>query len=128
MAELDARALTAALDLFTKTFVVDDKRTQLAKRLATSERRAETLSTLSRWIQTRTAPLEGADKSPAGIRARFGDLTGVLLADDGAQRTTIAKAVELGKQRASLFIADSGSLALITSVDAAPLLCSRLHR
>ena len=126
MNDLDPRALTAALDLFAKTFVVDDKRSQIAKRLATTERRTETLTTLSRWIRTRTAPLEGADKSPAGIRTRFGDLSGVLVADDGAQRTTIAKAIELGKQRASLFIADSGNLALITSVDAAPLLCSKL--
>ena len=126
MADLDARALTAALDLFAKTFVVDDKRNQVAKRLGTHERRAETLTTLARWIRTRTSPLEGADKSPAGIEKRFGELTGVLLAEDGAQRTTIAKAVELGKQRASLFIADSGNLALITSVDAAPLLCSKI--
>jgi hypothetical protein len=126
VADLDAKALTAALDLFAKTFVVDDKRTQVAKRLATADRRVETLTTLPRWIKTRTAPLEGADKSPAGIRTRFGDLTGVLVAEDGAQRTTIAKAVELGKQRASLFVADSGNLALITSVDVAPLLCSRI--
>ena len=126
MADLDARALTAALDLFAKTFVVDDKRSQIAKRLATHERRAETLTTLSRWIRTRTAPLEGADKSPAGIRTRFGDLSGVLVSDGGAQRTTISKAIELGRQRASLFIADSGNLALITSVDSAPLLCSKL--
>ena len=126
MADLDARALAAAVDLFAKTFVVDDKRSQIAKRLATHERRSETLTTLARWIRTRTAPLEGSDKSPAGIRARFGDLSGVLLSGDGAQRTTIANAIELGKQRACLFIADSGNLALITSVDAAPLLCSKL--
>jgi len=126
VADLDTRALTAAIDLFAKTFVVDDKRSQIAKRLATAERRSETLTTLSRWIRTRTAPLEGADQSPAGIRTRFGDLSGVLVAEDGAQRTTIANAIELGKQRASLFIADSGNLALITSVDAAPLLCSKL--
>ena len=126
MADLDARALTAALDLFARTFVVDDKRNQIAKRLATRERRADTLTTLSRWIRTRTEPLEGAEKSPAGIRTRFGDLSGVLVADDGARRVTIANALERGKQRASLFIADSGNLALITSVDAAPLLCSKL--
>lgn len=126
MADLDTRALTAAIDLFAKTFVVDDKRSQIAKRLATAERRSETLTTLSRWIRTRTAPLEGADQSPAGIRTRFGDLSGVLVTVDGAQRTTIARALELGKQRASLFIADSGNLALITSFDAAPLLCSKL--
>jgi len=126
VADLDTRALTAALDLFAKTFVVADKRSQIAKRLATAERRAETLTTLPRWIRTRTAPLEGADQSPAGIRTRFGDLSGVLVTADGALRTTIASALELGKQRASLFIADSGNLALITSVDAAPLLCSKL--
>jgi hypothetical protein len=113
-----------ALRLFAATFVVDDKRTQIHKRLSTKDRRVETLETLPRWIRTRTAPLEGADKSPAGIRARFGELSGVIVDAEGARRATIADAVAL--RHAAVFIADNGSLALITSAGAAPLLCSKL--
>ncbi len=123
---MEHRALDAALRLFTATFVVDDKRTQVQKRLATGERRGETLATLARWIRTRTAPLVGVDQSPAGIRARFGELVGVVIDEAGAQRMTIADALQHGRGRATLFIADSGSLALITAPDAPPLLCSRL--
>jgi len=123
---VDPRGLDAALRLFTQTFVVDDKRTQIHKRLLTAERRVETLETLPRWIRTRTAPLAGADQSPAGLHARFGVLVGVRLGETGASRTTIAHALELGRGVPSLFIADSGNLALITRADGGPLLCSRL--
>jgi hypothetical protein len=116
----------AAIRLFVKTFVVDEKQAQIAKRLATEERRLETIATLPRWIRTRATPLEGTDQSPAGLRTRFGDLVGVVLDEDGARRTTIAHALELGRGRRTLFVADTGSLALITSPDAAPLLCSRV--
>jgi hypothetical protein len=121
---VDPRGLDAALRLFTTTFVVDDKRTQVHKRLLTSERRVETLTTLPRWIRTRQAPLEGADQSPAGLRVRFGELVGIVLDEDGARRTTIAHALELGRDRALLFIADSGNVAMITGTP--PILCSRL--
>jgi hypothetical protein len=121
---VDQRGLDAALRLFTSNFVVDDKRTQVHKRLLTAERRVETLGTLPRWIRTRTAPLEGAEQSPAGLRARFGELVGIVVDEDGARRTTIAHALELGRDRTSLFIADTGGLALITG--AVPLLCSRI--
>jgi hypothetical protein len=123
---VDHRALDAALRLFVSIFVVDDKRTQIHKRLLTSERRGETLAQLARWIARGTAPLEGADRSPAGLRARFGELVGIRLAEGGAGRTTIARALELGRDARSLFIADSGSLALITAPGEPPLLCSRL--
>ena len=123
---LDQRALDAALRLFTASFVVDDKRTQIHKRLLTAERRAETLETLPRWLAGRTAPLEGADKSPAGLRKRMGELVGVRVAADGAARMTIADALERSRTTASVFIADNGNVALVTQVDAAPILCSRL--
>jgi hypothetical protein len=124
-APIDAHGLAAALRLFVTGFVVDDKREQLHRRLLTAARRAETLATVPRWLAARTAPLEGADRSPAGVRARFGELLGVQLDDDGAARTTIAGALEHGRARTSLFIADSGRLALLTSAGGAPLLCSR---
>ena len=123
---VDSRGLDSALRLFVKTFVVDDKQGQIVKRLSTAERRLETLETLPRWIRTRSAPLEGAEKSPSGLHARFGELLGVVIGEDGAKRTTIAHALELGRARLSLFIADNGNLAMITAPDAAPLLCSRL--
>ncbi|MDQ3340559.1 MAG: hypothetical protein M4D80_35830 [Myxococcota bacterium] len=123
---VDPRGLDAALRLFTTTFVIDDKRTQVHKRLVTAERRVETLTTLPRWIRTRQAPLEGADQSPTGLRARFGELVGIVLDEDGARRTTIAHALELGRARVSLFVADNGSVAMITATDAPPILCSRL--
>ena len=123
---VDHRALDAALRLFVSAFVVDDKRSQIHKRLLASERRAETLASLSRWIAAAMAPLEGADRSPAGLRARFGELTGIRLAEDGASRTTIARALELGRSTSSVFIADNGNLAMITIVGALPVLCSRL--
>jgi hypothetical protein len=119
-------ALDAALRLFVSTFVVDDKRAQIHKRLLASERRLETLATLPRWIAVGAAPLAGADRSPAGLRARLGDLTGIRLAEAAAGRTTIAHALELGRGTPSLFIADSGSVALITATGEPPLLCSRL--
>jgi len=119
-------ALDAALRLFVSIFVVPDKRAQIHKRLLTSERRLETLETLPRWLAVGAAPLAGADRSPAGLRARLGELTGIRLAEAGAGRTTIAHALELGRGDASLFIADSGSAALITAAGEPPLLCSRL--
>ena len=108
------------------TFVVDDKRSQIHKRLLTSERRLETLASLPRWIAVGTAPLEGADRSPAGLRARFGDITGIRLTEDGGSRTTIARALELGRGTSTVFIADSGHVAMITVADGPPILCSRL--
>jgi hypothetical protein len=123
---VDRHALDAALRLFVSAFVVDDKRAQLHKRLLASERRLETLASLPRWLAGGAAPLEGADRSPAGLRARLGDLTGIRLAEEGASRTTIAHALELGRAAPSMFIADSGQVAMITAPGAPPLLCSRL--
>jgi hypothetical protein len=122
---LEQRALDAALRLFTTTFVVDDKQKQMQQRLATAERRLETLEALPRWIRTRNAPLEGADRSPAGLRKRFGELSGVVLDEAGATRTTIANALDQHRTTPSLFIADNGSLAMITTREL-PILCSRL--
>ncbi|CAN5828586.1 hypothetical protein BH11MYX3_BH11MYX3_02600 [soil metagenome] len=122
---IDRHGLDAALRLFVTTFVVADKRTQIHTRLLTAERRAETLETLPRWIATRTAPLADADQSPSGLRARFGDLAGVRLDATGAARTTIAHALELGRGTGSVFVADSGTVALITLATGAPILCSR---
>src|SRR6185436_13019739 len=123
---VDPRALDAALRLFVSTFVVDDKRSQIHRRLLASERRGETLSSLPRWLTTLALPLEGADRSPSGLRARLGDLPGIRLSEDSASRTTNAHA--LGRRASSLFIADSGSVAMITAADAPPLLCSRFGR
>ena len=122
----DHHALNAALRRFVSTFVVDDKRSQIHKRLLASERRLETLASLPRWIAVGTAPLEGADRSPAGLRARLGEITGIRLTEDGASRTTIARALELDRGTSSLFIADNGHVAMITVVDGPPILCSRL--
>lgn len=125
--KLDQRAFDAALRLFTAAFVVDDKRTQIHKRLLTAERRAETLETLPRWLAGRTTPLEGADKSPAGLRKRMGELVGVRVGGEGAARMTIAEALERGRTVASVFVADNGNVALVTHADgSAPTLCSRL--
>lgn len=108
------------------SFVVDDKRAQIHRRLLASERRLETLASLPRWIAGGTAALEGADRSPAGLRARLGDIPGIRVTEDGASRTTIARALELDRGTSSLFIADSGHVAMITVVDGPPVLCSRL--
>lgn len=123
---VDHHALNAALQQFVATFVVDDKRSQIHKRLLTSERRRETLVSLPRWIAVGTAPLEGADRSPAGLRARLGEMTGIRLTEDGASRTTIVRALELDRGTSTLFIADTGHVAMITVVDGPPILCSRL--
>ncbi len=123
---VDRRALDAALRLFVTHFVVEDKRTQIHTRLLAAERRLETLDTLPRWIAVRTAPLAGADRSPDGLRARFGELLGIRLDANAGARTTIAHALELGRTTSSLWIADSGALALITMVSSAPILCSRI--
>jgi hypothetical protein len=123
---VDHRGLDAALRLFVERFVIDDKRAQMHKRLLAAERRAETLDALPRWIAATAAPLEGRDQSPAGLRARFGELTGVQLDERGARRTTIAGALELGRGRPSLFIGDTGRIALLTAAEGPPLLCARL--
>lgn len=122
---VDRHGLAAALRLFATNFVVADKRTQIQTRLLAAERRLETLETLPRWIAVRTAPLAGADQSPAGLRTRFGELIGVHLREAGASRTTIADALDLGRATSSVFIADSGNIALITVASGAPILCSR---
>lgn len=122
---VDRHGLAAALRLFVTNFVVVDKRTQIQTRLLAADRRLETLETLPRWISSRTAPLAGADQSPAGLRARFGELLGVRLGEAGASRTTIADALDLGRASPSVYIADSGNIALITAASGAPILCSR---
>ena len=124
MPTIDQRALQAALGLFSKTFVVPDKRAQILKRLTTAERREETLVTLSRWL-ARSAPLEGADRSPSGAAKRFGDLIGIHLTATEANRTTVGNALALGRGAATLFIADNGSLAVLTAADGTAVLCSR---
>jgi hypothetical protein len=50
----------------------------------------------------------------------------VPLDETAARRTTIAGALELGRDRGSLFVSDSGWIALITVTGGAPILCSRL--
>ncbi|HEY4180945.1 MAG TPA: hypothetical protein VGM90_29080 [Kofleriaceae bacterium] len=121
---IDQRALQAALELFVKTFVVDDKRAQIRNRLLTAERRDETLTALPRWL-ARGVPLEGADRSPAGATKRFGEVLGIQLTATAAQRTTIANALALGRSAASVFIADNGNFAVVTVADGTALLCSR---
>lgn len=121
--KLDQRAIDAALRLFVAAFVVDDKKKQIHQRLLTAERRAETLATLPRWLAGRQAPLEGADKSPAGLRKRFGELAGVRLVATGATRVTIEHALV---REPSVFVADNGLFALVIPVEGAPILCSRL--
>jgi hypothetical protein len=123
---VEPRGLDSALKLFVAGFVVEDKRSQIHKRLLTAERRGETLGTLPRWLAGTTSRLAGADQSPAGLQRRFGELTGVHLAEAGACRTTIAGALELGRGCASLFVGDTGWIALVSVADGAPILCSRL--
>ena len=121
---IDRRALDAALRLFVAAFVVDDKRTQIHNRLLAADRRGETLASLPRWLAVPATPLAGVDRSPDGLRNRFGELTGIYLGDGPSHRTTIARALELGRAKPSLFIADTGHVAMITVADG-ELLCSR---
>lgn len=121
---VEPRALAAALALFVRGFVVEDKRKQIQDRLRTKDRRVETLETLPRWLSARTEPLAGKDRSPAGLQARFGELVGVHLDASAARRVTIARALERGRGRATLFIGDNGRVALVTVADGAPLLCA----
>jgi len=116
--------LDAALKLFVNAFVTEDKRKQMHDRLLTKERRAETLEALPRWICARTEELAGKDRSPAGIAARFGALTGVHVDATGARRVAIGRALELSRATASLWIGDNGRIALITVAGAAPILLS----
>lgn len=121
---MDPKALEAALQLFVKAFVTDDKRKQMHDRLLTKDRRVETLEALPRWISARSEELAGKDKSPAGIAARFGALSGVHLDATGARRVEIGKALELSRSTASLWIGDNGRIALITVIGGPPLLLS----
>jgi len=123
---VERRGVDSALLLFVDRFVVEDKRRQIHKRLLTAERRGETLESLPRWLTGTSSPLEGRDRSPAGLRARLGEVIGVQLDEAGARRTTIAGALELGRGRGSLFVADTGRIALITLAGGAPILCSWL--
>lgn len=123
---IDRHGLSAALTLFVTRFVSKDKRDQIHKRLLTAERRGETLGTLPRWIIGIKAELVGADKSPRGLQARLGEVTGVYLDDHGASRTTIASALDLGRARAAVFIGDSGRVAMILVADGPPILCTAL--
>jgi hypothetical protein len=122
---VDRHGLDAALRLFVAGFVIEDKRTQMHKRLLAAERRLETLVALPRWLAGTPTELEGSDRSPAGIRARLGELVGVHLDAAGARRTTIAHALDLGRAKPSLFIGDAGSVAMITVEAGPPLLCAR---
>lgn len=126
MQPIDRHGLSAALTLFVTRFVVKDKRDQIHKRLFTAERRGETLATLPRWITGIQAELTGAERSPAGLQARLGEVIGVYLDEDRARRTTIACALDLGRRRAGVFVGDAGRVALVLSADGAPVLCTAL--
>jgi hypothetical protein len=112
--------------LFVDRFVVEDKRGQIHRRLLAAERRAETLASLPRWLAGTRAVLEGRDRSPAGLHSRFGEIIGVHLDEGASRRTTIVDALELGRGGGSLFVSDSGRIALLTVAGGAPILCSRL--
>ena len=120
---VDRAGVDAALGLFVARFVVEDKRRQVHQRLLTAERRIETLGTLARWLAGRVSPLAGAERSPAGLEARVGELVGVQLDEAGARRLTIAGALERARAQASLFIGDTGRIALLTAAGEPPLLC-----
>lgn len=124
MPPLDRHGLSAALTLFVRGFVIKDKRDQVHRRLLAAERRGETLGTLVRWLQGTRAELAGADRSPAGLQARLGEITGVYLDEKTAQRTTIVGALELGRARAAVFVGDTGRIALVMVADGPPILCS----
>ncbi len=123
---IEPRGLAAAVRLFVERFVVPAKQAQLAQRLSTAARRAETLVALPRWLAGAPTPLAGAEQSPAGLEARVGAQVGVYLDDDGARRTVIGAALTLGRGKAALFISDSGRLALVFRTDGAPLLSVQL--
>ena len=123
---VDRHSLGAALTLFVSRFVVRDKRDQIHKRLFTAERRGETLGTLPRWLTGIKSELTGADRSPAGLLARLGEVIGVYLDEDGARRTTIAGALDLGRGRTGVFIGDTGRAAMILVGDGPPILCTSL--
>lgn len=120
---VDHHALRAALTLFVSRFVIPAKRDQMHARLLTAERRRETLEALPRWLAGRQAPLEGADQSPTGLGARFGELTGILLDPARARRTTIGGTLALVRGEVALFIGDSGRIALMFVGEPPPLLC-----
>ena len=124
--KVDPKALDAALSLFVRAFVIADKQKQMHDRLLTKERRVETLEALPRWLATRTEELAGKDKSPAGLAARLGALVGVQLDAAGARRVEIARALELGRTSASLWIGDNGRVAMITIAGGTPLLAMTL--
>lgn len=124
MEPVDRHGLSAALTLFVTRFVIKDKRDQIHKRLLAAERRGETLGTLVRWVQGTRAELAGADRSPAGLQARLGEVTGVYLDETGARRTTIVGALDHGRARTAVFIGDTGRIALLMVADGAPILCS----
>jgi hypothetical protein len=124
--KVDPKALDAALSLFVRAFVVADKQKQMHDRLLTKERRVETLEALPRWIATRTEELAGKDKSPAGLAARLGALLGVQVDATGARRVEVARALELARATASLWIGDNGRVAMITIAGGTPILAMTL--
>ncbi|MEZ4398926.1 MAG: hypothetical protein R3B06_02850 [Kofleriaceae bacterium] len=123
---VDQAGLAAAVRLFGERFVVAAKRKQVEQRLATAARRGETLATLPRWLAGVPTPLVGADQSPAGIAARFGDMPGVVIEGTGARRVGIADAVVRLRDELALWIADTGRVALIARAAAPPLLVLRM--
>lgn len=123
---IEPAALTAAVRLFTSRFVVAAKQAQLAQRLSTAARRAETLAALPRWLGGAPTPLAGGEQSPTGIEARFGPMTGVYVDGERAGRTTIGGALTLARGRAALFVADSGRVALVARDGEPPLISLRL--
>ena len=123
---VDTKGLDAALVLFVRTFVTDDKRKQIHDRLLAKERRAETLATLPRWLAGRREELAGKEKSPAGLAARMGAITGVFLDETSAKRIVIARALELARGASALWIGDTGRVALVVQAGGPSLLLSFL--
>jgi len=123
---VDAKGLDAALTLFVRAFVTEDKRKQMHDRLLTKERRGETLDALPRWLAGRRELLAGKDKSPAGLAARMGALVGVFLDEKSAKRVAIARTLELARGTPALWIGDNGRIALVLQAEDAPLLLSVL--
>lgn len=110
---------------FVERFMVAKRRERARLKLGTLADRETALHEMWAWLDPRwTTALEGNTGFPQHLRARFGELAGVLVRPRDAVGVTIAEAACAVKD-AGFFLADDGKIGLVFMEIGAPYLCVR---
>lgn len=122
---VESTVVDAAIATFVSHFVVAARRERARLKLGAAGHRAEALHALESWLDPkRTTALEGNTGFPQRLRARFGELQGVLVRGHDAVWLTVAEAACAAGDTA-FFLSDDGRIGLVFAEVGPPHLCTR---